>query len=375
MNIVHVVESLAIGGLERVVLSLATWQRRRGDAIRILCLFEEGAMSGQARAAGIDVQTIGKRSGWDLHALQALRMALCDKPVDVLHTHNAVAHYHAVAAALGLGLKRVLNTRHGMGAPRGARRERLYRLAVRGADAVVFVSHAGFAHFVQQEGGVPAHKAHVIANGVEVTAIAERQDALHRKLLARLGRPPETLLIGTVGRLNPVKDHATLLLAMQRLRRAGHTADLVLVGDGVTRQALQAQARMLQVEDCVHFLGMRDDVLSLLPSFDLFALSSITEGYSLALVEAAAAALPIVATRVGGNADIVAAGVNGLLVEPRDAAALAKALAQLLDDGDLRQRMGQAGRTWALNHGSVEAMGRSYDALYRPVTNASGAVK
>ncbi|MBK8740381.1 MAG: glycosyltransferase [Betaproteobacteria bacterium] len=375
MNIVHVVESLAVGGLERVVLSLATWQRQRGDAIRIVCLFEEGALSGQARAAGIDVRVTGKHSGWDFRALRDLRATLREEPIDVLHTHNAMAHYYAASAALGLGLRRVVNTRHGMGAPRRTRRERLYRLAVLGADAVVFVSHAGYAHFVRRPGGLPERKAHVIANGVEVTAIAERQDALRRTLLTSLGRPPETRLIGAVGRLNPVKDHANLLLAMQRLRQTGHAVDLVLVGDGVTREALAAQARTLQIEDCVHFLGMRDDVLGLLPSFDLFAQPSITEGYSLALVEAAAAALPIVATRVGGNADIVAAGVNGLLVEPRDAAALADALATLLRDRDLRLRMGQAGRVWALNHGSVEAMGRAYGALYGSRTDASGGVK
>ena len=373
MNVVHVVESLAVGGLERVVLSLAGWQRRRGDAIRIVCLFDEGAMSGQARAAGIGVQAIGKHPGLDLRAVQALRVALRDDAVDVLHTHNAAAHYHAVPAALGLGLKRVLNTRHGMGAPQGARRERLYQLAVRGADAVVFVSRAGLAHFVQRAGGVPPRKAHVIANGVDVAAIGARQDDVRRALLTRLGRPSETMLIGTVGRLDPVKDHATLLQAMQRLRAGGHAADLVLVGDGATREALAARAKSLQIDGHVHFLGMRDDVHSLLPAFDLFALSSITEGYSLALVEAAAAALPIVATRVGGNADIVGDGVTGLLVEPRDAAALADALARLLDDRELRLAMGQAGRAWALEHGSIDAMGRAYDALYQPDAMVRGA--
>lgn len=375
MNIVHVVENLAIGGLERVVLSLATWQRRRGDAVRIVCLFDEGALSAQARTAGIEVQAMGKHSARNLRALQSLRAALRGKSVDVLHTHNAMAHYYAVAAALGLGIARIVNTRHSMGAPQGTRVEYLYRLAALRADAVVFVSLASFAHFVRQAGVVPARKAHVIANGVELTVIAERQDALRRAMLSRLGRPDETMLIGTVGRLAPVKDHATLLLAMQRLRQSGHAVDLVVVGDGVKRQQLSAQARTLQIDEHVHFLGMRDDVHSLLRSFDVFAQSSISEGYSLTLVEAAAAGLPIVATRVGGNAEIVATGVNGLLVEPRDAGALANAIGKLLGDEALRLRMGHAGRTWALNYASVEAMGQTYQALYRCETDGSGRLK
>ena len=374
MNIVHVVESLAIGGLERVVLALAAWQCRQGHAVRIVCLFDAGSLAGQARAAGIEVRAVGKVKGLDLHALWALRAILGECPDAVLHTHNAVAHYHAVLAAMGLGIRPILNTRHGMGAPYGSRRERLYRLAVAGADAVVCVSHAGLAHFVRRSGGVPAGKAHVVANGVEVDAIGERQDGLRSDLLAQLGRPPETMLIGAVGRLNPVKDHATLLQAMEKLRHAAYPVDLVLVGDGAMLDALRAQAKDLQIADHVHFMGMRDDVFNLLRSFDVFAQPSISEGFSLALVEAAAAALPIVATRVGGNSDIVVTGVTGLLVEPRDAAGLADALASLLDDNALRRRMGQAGRAWALDRAGIDAMGRAYEVLYRRSGRRSGGV-
>jgi glycosyltransferase involved in cell wall biosynthesis len=363
MNIVHVVENLAVGGLERVVLSLAAWQRGRGDAVRIVCLFDEGAMSGEARTAGIDVHAIGKRSGSDLRALRALRSVLRGSAPDVLHSHNAVAHYHAAAAAFGLGIGRIVNTRHGMGAPLDSRRERLFRWSLATAEGVVFVSRLGLAHFVQA-GAVPMGKARVIANGVDVTAIAPRDDATRRSLLARLGRPEATRLIGAVGRLNPVKDHSTLLRALQRLRREGRAVDVVLVGDGVTRDALRAEAATLEIAECVHFLGMRSDVPELLAAFDLLAQPSITEGYSLALVEATAAALPIVATRVGGNPEIVEAGVNGLLVEPRNPDALGAAIATLLDSPELRLRMGEAGRKWALLHGSIEAMGRAYDAVY-----------
>jgi len=364
MKIVHLVESLALGGLEHVVLSLAAWQQQQGESSRIICLFEAGALAARAREQGIELQVIGKRTGLDWRALWALRRALRAAGADVLHTHNAVAHYHAVLASVGQGMGRIVNTRHGMGVPGGGRVESLYRLAMAGTDAVAFVSRAGRAHFVQGAGIVPAGKAHVIPNGIVLDTVHARRDEARQALLATLGRPSDTLLLGSVGRLHAVKGHATLLQALQQLRQAGMAVELVLVGEGATRQALLAQAQVLGIAEQVHFLGQRADVGALLAAFDVFVLPSLSEGYSLALVEAAAAALPLVATRVGGNADIVQDGVNGLLVESQDVAALTAALRQLLGDAGLRARMGQAGRAWALAHGSIDAMGRAYQALY-----------
>ena len=364
MNIVHVVESLAVGGLERVVLSLACWQRQRGDTSRIICLFHEGALAAEARALGLEVLALDKTRGLDVRALRALRSALRNARADVLHTHNAVAHYYAVAATLGLGIRCVINTRHGMGAVRDARRlDRLYRTALLGTDVAVSVCQAGQDRFVQA-GVIPSAKAVVVPNGVAMAGIEARTAQAKADLLARYGHPADTLVLGTVGRLSPVKDHANLLQGVQRLHITGHRVALFVVGDGETRALLEALAGSLNIAECVHFLGMRQDVAQLLPAFDVFVLSSISEGYSLALVEAAAAALPIVATRVGGNADIVVDGTTGLLIPAQEPDALAAAVARLDDDAALRERMGHAGRQWALQHGTVDAMGRAYLALY-----------
>ncbi len=364
MNVIHVVESLAIGGLERVVLSLAGWQHARGDNSMIVCLFHEGALAPEARLEGIEVLCIGKAMGPDLRALAALRAALRSKRPDVLHTHNSVAHYYAVAAAAGLRIGRVINTRHGMGpALQNRRLDLLYRAALVGTDTAVAVCRAGRDRFVRAR-VIPPAKAAVIANGIDVGAIVARRATARAELMAALGRDPASTVIGTVGRLSAVKDHATLLRAVELLRRDGRATELVIVGDGELRAPLEAMTRELGIAPFVHFLGMRQDVGRLLGAFDIFALSSTSEGYSLALVEAAAAALPIVATQVGGNGDIVVEGFNGLLVPPADDAALAHALGRLIDDGALRQRLGDAGRAWALAHSSVEAMGQAYLALY-----------
>jgi glycosyltransferase involved in cell wall biosynthesis len=384
MNIVHVVESLDVGGLERVVLSLVSWQIQQGHRSRIVCLFHEGALASEARANGIDVVAVGKHMGFDWHALRMLRSELLRGQPGVVHTHNAVTHYYAALARVGLrlGLRsiRMVNTRHGMGSLHGTTRlDRLYRVALLGTHAAVSVCQAVQARFVAS-GVIPPSKARVVANGVPMEKIAARSVASKEKLMAQLGRPSSAIVLGTVGRLSPVKDHDNLLhalrLANDSAKVTGRSIELVVVGDGDTRPGLEALAQTLGLRDCVHFLGMRQDVATLLSAFDIFVLSSISEGYSLALVEAAAAALPIVATQVGGNADIVHDNQgdphdgreqsNGLLVPAKDSAALAAAISRLVDDDALRERMGQAGRAWALKHGTVDAMGRAYQALYSP---------
>jgi glycosyltransferase involved in cell wall biosynthesis len=399
LSIVHVVESLDVGGLERVVLSLAAWQLAQGHASRIICLFHEGALANEARGLGIEVVAVGKKRGLDLRALQFLRQQLRTEHQKtgnvVLHTHNPAAHYYGVAAALGLGMARIINTRHGMGAQGSSQLDFLYRLAMLNTDKGVAVCRAGRDRFVQT-GVISAAKAVVVPNGAAVEVIATRNSQAKQRLLAELGRPSTSVVLGTVGRLSAVKDQASLLHALAQLRNVMRDAvadtlpgaeldatdesifcatsgfdravELVIIGDGELRAKLETLAQDLSISHCVHFMGMRSDVAQLLAALDVFVLSSLSEGYSLAMVEAAAAALPIVATKVGGNADIVEEGANGLLVPPKDVQLLTQAMAMLVDDTALRERMGHASRQWALNFGGIASMGRAYSALYQSNT-------
>lgn len=371
MNIVHVVESLDVGGLERVVLSLAAWQRSRGDRSDIVCLYHEGALAAQSRAAGIPASSINKKPGLDLGAIWSLRRHLVERRPDVVHTHNAAAHYYAAAAVTGgLGPRRLINTRHGMGASRGARRQMLlYRAALNGTQHVVTVCAAARDQFVATR-QIPASKASVIPNGTAVAQMEPRSTLAKHRLLATLGRPLETVLVGVVGRLSAVKNHELLFEVMRRLRAIDRGVDLVVIGDGERRPQLEARVQELALASCVHFLGMRNDVNQLLSALDVFALPSTSEGYSLALVEAAAAALPIVATDVGGNREIVEHDRSGLLVASQDASAMTASLVRLVDDPALRERMGAHARQWALQNGSIDAMGAAYRALYERSTRS-----
>ena len=169
-----------------------------------------------------------------------------------------------------------------------------------------------------------------------------------------------------MARLAPVKDHGTLLDAFGRFRAARPDAHLTLVGDGPARSALAGSAARLGLAGAVTFAGERAEIAPLLAAFDVFALSSLSEGISLTLLEAASAGLPVVATRVGGNEEVVIDGETGILVPAADPAAFAEALAAVAARSD-RALMGARGRARVERRFSVERMAQAYARVYAEV--------
>jgi len=364
VEIVHFVENLDRGGLERTVVDLIASQREAGHQCRVICLFKLGLLAKELLASGVRVDACGKRPGLDLRALRRARALIRQSPDAVLHTHNAMAHYYAVIASLGLPLKCRINTRHGMGGRvKSGRQEWLYRQSMRFTDYAVAVCEAARERFAS-EGVEPQRGLLSVPNGIRLDRFKPADAAGRQALAAELGWPAGSRIIGTVGRLQPVKDHALLLRAFAKVRMQVPEAVLAIVGDGPLRGALETQAEQAGLSDAVRFLGDRHDVPRLLTGMDVFALSSASEGYSIALLEACAAALPIVATDVGGNREIVRDGVNGRLVPAADVAALATALIALLRGGDQAGRMGRAGQTWAQAEASFRTMAERYHGLY-----------
>lgn len=365
-RVVHVVENLERGGLERIVVDLARHQHRSGYQCEVVCVFGQGRLAQELLPLGIPVTACGKRGTFDLRALWRLRRKLADAAGAILHTHNAAAHYHALFAGRGIRFASVVNTRHGMGASDpSSRREQRYRASMASTDYVVAVCEAARRQYAAMDLR-PRRGLVTVTNGIEVARHAPAGSAGRSRLRAQLDVPADTLLIGTVGRLNWAKDQQTLIRAFARLRStlAYRPVALLLVGDGECRGALEEEARLQGVEDSVFFLGDRNDVATLLQGLDLFTLSSVTEGYSVALLEASATALPIVATEVGGNAEIVSHTETGLLVPARDVEALCASFAAILEDEDRAAAMGRAGRNWCLRHGSLERMADDYVNLY-----------
>jgi glycosyltransferase involved in cell wall biosynthesis len=208
-----------------------------------------------------------------------------------------------------------------------------------------------------------------VLNGVPVEQF-EHTESLRQDARTKLGIPANALVIGCVGRLVALKNHQILLDQIPALAGRHPNLQVVLAGDGPLLENLRAQVAGLGVVDRVNFLGPVNNIAALLPAFDIFALPSKTEGLSIALLEACAAGLAVVATRVGGNPEIVNDGVTGRLVEVDNAQELARALDQMLSQPAVRQKLGSAASEWVRKHASMEALQTAYDVFYNTARSA-----
>lgn len=366
--IAHVLYRLDTGGMETVLVTVIN---RTAALYRhaVVCL--DNFTDFRERIVDPDVQCLAlhKRAGKDVRCYFRLWRALRRLRPALLITYN-IGALDAVAVAKLAGVRCVVHAERGRDAsdPLGENRRyrRLRRWLAPWINRFVTVSE-NLRRWLVEQVGIQASKVDCIPNGIDVTRFAMANGTTSRHLLGTFA-PPGTLLIGTVGRLDAVKDQAGLVAAFSMLGEADAAMRarlrLVIIGEGAERPNLQAQIAQLGLEGQVCLLGNREDVPALLQELDIFVLSSIAEGMPGAVLEAMAAALPIVATDVGGVAEVVETGVTGTLVKPGDVPVLASALATYCADPALRHRHGSAGRARVESRFSQDAMIESYVSLY-----------
>ena len=309
-------------------------------------------------------------------AVRVARLVRHVRP-QIVHTHTAKAGAVGRLAALLAGSPRpvLVHTFHGhvlrgyFGPLKTAAFRRLEQALARHTDALVAVSPQVRDDLVALGVALPERFV-VIRLGIElerrVAAPAGARDETRRLL----GVPPERFLVGWVGRMTGVKRTHDVLLALKTLRDNGVDAGLCLVGDGPDRESVEERAYDLGIARHCLYLGYQDDVASWYAALDAFILPSANEGTPVSAIEALAAGLPVVATRVGGVADVVRDGEDGYLVEPGDVDAMAAALARLARDPDLRGRIGASARDRVLARYAVDRLIGDVDRLYRSLLQA-----
>lgn len=363
MRILHFVESLQVGGLEKVVVDLVTEQHERGNICMVACLFEAGPFADILDEHGIQIEILGKEPGLDIRSIRKLSSLIKDHKPQVVHTHNPTCNYYAaLTLATTMHSTRLINSRHGIG-DHPLKSRILYGLSLLRTSWAVGVSRLS-TEKIKKEYPFSASKMLTIRNGIVISKFQEASNGSRARMRLELGLMPDALLIAIVARLNPVKNHELLLHAFLPVARQKPDSYLIIIGDGKLRSALEDQTRNLGLEKQVLFLGDRRDIPALLSGMDLFVLSSTHEGYSISLLEACASGLPIIATDVGGNAEIVTQGINGYLVESGNTNALSTALIRALEDKDNLRKMGHFSRLWAEEYGSIGAMADEYGKLY-----------
>ncbi len=352
IRVLHLVSTLDIGGLENVVLNLVRNTNRSEFEPHVMCLRHRGELAPHFEKLDVPIEALDARGR--VSRLWSFVRRLSQLRPDILHSHNPTPHkFGAFARLLGL-VPALVHTKHGRNYPQIRRAVSLNRWAARFSDVVVAVSEdaAAVARDIER---VPGRKVRVVYNGIET-----RRFQCHPAPAA--GANWRGI---SVARLDPVKDQETLLRAVRATVDAIPDFQLELVGDGPERARVERLRAELGLESQVRLLGFRDDVAGLLQGASVFVLSSLSEGISLTLLEAMACGLPVVATDVGGNREVVAHGETGLLVPPRSPQALAEGILSLIREPIRAAAMGAAGRRRVETLFAVEAMVSRYQALYR----------
>jgi len=368
-----VVGQLQLGGAERQLFELAVRLDPRRYEPVVVCLSEVSEPFGaRLRERGVRVEVLRRATHRDPARAWRLARLLGREEPALMHSFLLVANAYAWMAtglttlAGGRRLARIASSRTCI-PPAGRWTLGLHARAFRTADAVVANSQR-VMEFTRDLYGVDESRFRIIPNGIDLPKVA---DARERAAVRReLGVPDNAVAIGSVGRLAPEKNPSMLLEVMATLAARGASLPpmtLVLVGEGPERQTLARLAARPELANCVVLAGARADVPRVLGAFDLFVTASSTEGMPNAVMEAMAAGLPVVATRVGGTGEVMREEVEGFLVEAGDAAAMARRVATLVEEPETRLRLGAAGRARIERDFGVAAMVERTTALYDEV--------
>ena len=364
IRVVQVVQNLHYGGMERLLHDTVRALDRKGFELHVVVVDKLGRF-----AEGLDEVAV-------LHQLPAMSKLSFLHPAalisrlrgigaDIVHSHGGI-WYKASRAARRLGIP-LVHTEHGRPDPDRVIDRLVDNLASRSTEVVIAVSEA-VADVLRRRVVHDPARVRVITNGVKV----ERLESTEEPLAVRreLGIPDGALVIGSVGRLEAVKNYRLALEALARLadRSGGEYGDrayLVLVGDGSGRAELEGYARDLGIAGRVRFLGWRDDAERLYRAFDLFTLTSRSEGTSVSLLEAMGSGLCPIVTDVGGNRAVLGDDLSCLLVAPDDEAGLAAAWISYLSDAERRKAVGDRARRRVQAVFSLDGMVEKYASLYR----------
>ncbi len=364
LRVVRVALWLRIGGIETQLSRILPRLEARGEvSSRVLLTREEGPLAAELRRAGIPVELHRLRGRIRPFEIRRMADRFREVGAHVVHAHARAPGTTATLAARRARVPVIAGV-HNTGTIRHFRHRIQERLLARMRAAVVCVSDRVRRDYVAAT-GVPAHRVRVLYNGIDVGAIASLPRE-REAVRAEFGMPPDAILAVCPARLVPQKGHDLLVDAFARVASRHTRAHLLLAGEGPLAVPLAETIDAAGLRGRVVLAGPRRDVPRLLRAADLAVLASHREGFSNVVLEALAAGTPLVVTDVGGNREAMEGEATGRLVPPGDPDALARALDQLLADGDLRTRLGEAAarRAWRFD---LDRIAAETETLYRDV--------
>lgn len=365
-RVLEIIPTLVRGGAEKQLTLLATGLPRHEFDVHVCALTAGGPYEEKLRGAGIPTTLMGKRWKIDPAAYWRLKRLIGQLKPDLVHTWLFAANSYGRQAALATGVKCILGGERCVDCWKAWHELAIDRYLARRSTRIV-TNSSGVRDFYATQ-GIAADKFVVIPNGIEPFVAAGRLS--RARLKVELGIPEDVHLIGAVGRLWPQKRYKDLIWAAELLNAARDDMHLLIIGDGPERDMLMRYRDDVRVAHRVHFLGERNDVRDLLPLLDCFWLGSGYEGQSNALMEAMSAGIPVIATDIPGNRDLVLDEETGFLVPVGDPAEMARKTQLIIDFPDRARGFGTAARQRMLDEFSVARMVQRHADLYRELLGA-----
>lgn len=357
--VLHLSSTSGPGGAEMLVSRIASGLDRNRFA-SLVGLFSPGWVKDRCESLSLPTVVIPMSNQWDVGWISRCCAVVRQRRVSLIHAHEFRANVFGALVAKLCGIP-LVGTVHGKNYyPDHAKRRVAYRWVSR-VTRMVTVSH-DLQRFLEEQIGIPHHRIAVIHNGVDM--VPRRPSEQIRKTRSEFGIDEGAFVLGIVGSLYQVKGHAYLFRALGPILAHYPETRLLVIGQGELEQTLKQQVADLGIEKAVLFLGLRNDVPRLLPALDLFVLPSLSEGLSVALLEAMSAGVPVLASNVGGNPEIVIDGETGYLVSPGRSDQLASRIIKIMSNHEAIRLVGERGREWVAKEFTTARMLERYQDLY-----------
>ena len=374
-KVFYLLDSLNVGGTETQAVELALRIPEAGYEVTLGCLRARGPLLERLQGSQVAVREFHPEGGIDSPAgfYQLLRLSwfLRRKKFDIVHTHDLWSNLIGVPAARLAGVRAIVSSRRDLANfdwYQSKRRGWLRR--IQNLGGAVLANATPIRDALIAEDGFKPEKLRVIHNGVDIDRFQTSGDE-RDQLFPGVGKGKLIVLVGNMH--TDIKGHPWLIASAPAVVHEFPTARFVLAGDGEQRPRFEEQAAKLGLEQNFLFLGRRTDIPKILACCDVAVLPSRAEGLPNAILEYMAAGLPTIASRVGGNAELIEDGVTGLLVPSEDSAALSDALLALLRDPGLARRMAQNGHEFTIRNFSFERLVREVDELYSELLRGGGS--